>query len=363
MMKRENHVHKNLSKWESQGYVDKEFWKEVGAQGLIGIQTPAEVGGHGGDFLTHIITCEEQGYAAVPGNFLIQSDMVLPYIFKYGTQEQVDQFIKPMINGETIGAIAMTEPHAGSNLQGMKTWARRDGDDFIINGSKVFISNGYIADMVLLCCITDREKKAAHGMSIFCIDTTLPGFKKGKVLKKIGLKASDTAELFFEDLRVPASAVLSGDAGINKGFYFLMHDLGRERLMLAMAGCIQLESMFEKTRSYIHEREAFGKPLIKNQQVRHTMAHIKAEISTLRLMVDHVILTYAEGRMDQQTASICKLMVTEAQVEIITKLQQLWGGYGYMEEYPIARCFSNSRVQPIYGGTSEIMKEIIARTI
>jgi len=352
-----------VTQWEEQGFVDPAFWREVGKQGLIGIETAAEVGGHGGDFLTHITTCEEQVYASVPGNFLIQSDMVLPYLAKYGTTEQQEHFIPKMIAGECIGAIAMSEPHAGSNLQGMKTFARRDGDDFVINGSKVFISNGFNADMILLCCLTDRDVKAAHGMSIFCIDTTTPGFKKGRVLKKLGMKSSDTAELFFEDMRVPASAVLSGTNGLNRGFYFLMHDLGRERLMLSVNTLANCENMFEQTRRYCHEREAFGGPLIKKQQVRHTLAEAKAHIVAMRIMVDHTIAKYASGNMDQQTASILKLTVTETCVQLITTFQQLHGGYGFMEEYPIAKTFTNVRVGPIYGGSSEIMKEIISRTI
>jgi len=352
----------SVDKWENQGFVDPEFWREVGAQGLIGIETPAEVGGHGGDFLTHVVTCEEQAYAGVPGNFMIASDMVLPYIAKYGTPDQ-QEIIPSMVAGENIGAIAMTEAHAGSNLQGMKTTAKRDGDDFIINGSKVFISSGHNANTVLLCCLTDPEKKAAHGMSIFLIDTTTPGFKRGRILKKIGMKASDTSELFFEDMRVPKSAVLGGAEGENSGFYYLMHDLGRERLMISMMNCVALESCFEKTREYCHEREAFGGSLLKMQTVRHKLAQAKAEISSLRTMVDYVIKAYNDGEMDQQIASMTKLAVTESAVKWITEFQQLHGGYGIMEEYHIAKAFTAIRVNPIYGGTSEIMKEIISRTI
>lgn len=350
-------------KWTDQGFVDKDFWKEVGAQGMIGIETPLEKGGWGGDFIQHVIATEEQAYARVPGNFLLQSDMVLPYVAHNGSDAQVNRYAQAMRDGECIGAIAMTEAHAGSDLQGMKSWARRDGDDWILNGSKVFITNGYIADTVLVCAITDRDVKASQGMSMFLVDTNLPGFQHGKLLKKIGNHASDTAELFFEDIRLPASAVLGEEEGLHQGFKFLMRDIGRERLVISMSSMCVYEMAYQLTLEYVNERHVFGKPLIKKQEIRHTLSEIKSEYAPLRLLTDYGIKSYNDGEMNQLTASICKLQTTEAVVKNVSRLQQLFGGYGFMEEYMISNLFAACRVFPIFGGTSEIMKEIISRTL
>jgi len=248
--------HADKMRWEEQGFVDKEFWKVVGAQGLIGVETAEDKGGWGGDFYQNIIGLEEQIYQMVPGLFNLQSDLVMPYIASYGTDEQVEKYNYALRDGTMVGAIAMTEPSGGSDLQSIKTTAVRDGDDYILNGSKVFISSGWNADVVIVVAITDREvEKAAYGISLFLVDTNLPGFKKGKLLKKIGMHSQDTAELFFDDVRLPASALLGGEEGLNRGFQYLMHDLGRERLIIAVAASAGMEMAYELTRDYIKERK------------------------------------------------------------------------------------------------------------
>jgi len=354
----------DVMKWEEQGFVDKEFWKEVGAQGLIGVETPADRGGWGGDFLSNIVGMEEQIYNMVPGLFNLQSDLVMPYIASYGTEEQIEKYQIPLRDGKLIGAIAMTEPGGGSDLQGIRTQAVRDGDDWILNGSKVFISSGWNADVVIVVAITDKNvEKQAYGISLFLVDTNLPGFKRGKLLKKIGMHTQDTAELFFEDMRLPGSAILGGEDGLNRGFQFLMHDLGRERLIIAVAASACMELAYELTREYTKERIAFGKPLTSLQQVRHTLAEVKTDCMFSRVVTDQLIEAYANDDMDQQTVSMAKYWCAEKQIETTMKLQQLFGGYGYMTEYPIANLFAGARVQSIYGGTTEIMKELISRTI
>jgi len=351
-------------KWEEQGYVDRDFWLEAGAQGLIGVEQPVEKGGWGGDFYSNCIQLEEQIYSMTPGMFNLQSDLVMPYIAHYGTDEQVEKYMKPMRDGKTIGCLAMTEPSGGSDLQSIKTHAVQDGDDWILNGSKVFISSGHNADVALVVAVTDKTvKKAAYGISMFLVDTDLPGFEKGKLLKKIGRSSSDTSELFFNNVRLPSSAILSGEEGLNRGFQFMMHDLGRERLIIAVMCTAYLELAFEWTRDYVHQRKAFGKTLASQQQVRHTLAEVKTDCMIMRCLTDKLIEAYANDDMDQQSVSMAKWWTSEKLIENVTKCQQLFGGYGFMEEYPISHIFTGARVESIYGGTTEIMKEIISKSI
>jgi len=355
-----------VMRFEDEGIVDRDFWVEAGKAGVIGIETPAELGGWGKDFYTHCIAMEEQFQAGVPGNFLGQSDLVLPYIAHYGTPEQCEKYVRPLRDGTMCGALAMTEPGAGSNLQGMKTFAERDGDDFILNGSKVFITGGINADMVLVCALTDKNaEKAAHGISIFCVDTNLPGFKKGRNLKKIGLKSSDTAELFFEDLRLPKEAILNGEDGLNKGFHFLMHDLGRERIMVSVSAAIMIEAIYELTRAKMKETEIDGVPRTKNQEIRHKLAKMKVDAVQMRLLTDYGIHQYAIGEMDQQTASIAKYMTCEKLMEVNHVACEMYGHDGLLldDVQRVAVALSNNRVMPIWAGTSEIMLELISRTI
>ncbi|CAL1545006.1 unnamed protein product [Lymnaea stagnalis] len=254
----------NHEKWENDGQVSRECWEKAGQMGLLGVATPEEHGGLGGDFLTSSIVMEEQSYSNCTGpGWALHSDIVMPYISHYGTKEQIQRFLPQMTAGKCIGAIAMTEPSAGSDLQGVRTNAKKDGDDYILNGSKVFITNGYMADLVIVVAITNpNAKTTAHGISLFLVENGMKGFIKGKKLKKMGLKAQDTAELFFEDVRLPKSALLGDE---NKGFYYLMNELPQERLLIAVMGMASCEFMFEETRKYVRERKAFGKTLSKLQ--------------------------------------------------------------------------------------------------
>ncbi|MBN3297618.1 ACADL protein, partial [Amia calva] len=350
------------TQWEKEGQVSREVWKKAGEQGLLGLCIPAEQGGIGGDLLSAAIVWEEQMYSNCTGpGFSLHSDIVMPYISHYGTPSQVQRFIPPLAAGTSIAAIAMTEPGAGSDLQGVRTYAKRDGSDWILNGNKVFISNGWMSNVVVVVAVTDREAtSAAHGLSLFLVEDGTPGFIKGRKLEKIGLKAQDTAELFFEDVRLPADALLGPE---NKGFYCLMAELLQERLLigaLAMASC---EFMFEETRRYVMQRKAFGKTIAQLQTVQHKMAELKTEICVGRAFLDSCLQLHCEKRLDSPTASMAKYWASDLQNRVATECVQLHGGWGYMWEYPIAKAFVDSRVQLIYGGTNEIMKELIGRSI
>ncbi|KAM9397001.1 long-chain specific acyl-CoA dehydrogenase, mitochondrial isoform 1-T1 [Salvelinus alpinus] len=348
--------------WEKAGMVSRELWQKAGEQGLLGILTPEEHGGIGGDLLSAAVMWEEQMYSNCSGpGFALHSEICMPYISNYGSKEQIDRFIPQMAAGTCIGAIAMTEPGAGSDLQGVRTYAKKDGDDWILNGNKVFITNGCMADMVIVVTVTNREAKtAAHGISLFLVEKGMPGFQAGKKLEKIGLMAQDTAELFFEDVRLPASALL-GQA--NKGFYYLMNELPQERLLIADMAIASSEFMFEETRNYVTQRKAFGKTIAHLQTVQHKLAELKTEICVGRSFLDNCLQLHTEKRLDSQTASMAKYWASDLQNSVATRCLQLYGGWGYMWEIPIAKAFVDSRVQPIYGGTNEIMKELIARSI
>ncbi|XP_004066587.1 long-chain specific acyl-CoA dehydrogenase, mitochondrial [Oryzias latipes] len=348
--------------WEKAGQVSRELWEKAGEQGLLGVMIPEEHGGIGGDVFSAAITWEEQMYCNCTGpGFALHSDIVMPYIINYGSKEQIERFIPNMTAGKCIGAIAMTEPGAGSDLQGVRTYAKKDGSDWILNGNKVFITNGWMADLVVVVTVTNREAKtAAHGISLFLVEDGMKGFQKGRKLDKIGLKAQDTAELFFEDVRLPATALLGE---LNKGFYYLMNELPQERLLIADMAIASCEFMFEETRNYVLQRKAFGKTIAHLQTVQHKLAELKTEICVGRSFVDNCLLLLAEKRLDPSTASMAKFWASELQNKVATQCLQLHGGWGYMLEYPIAKAFVDSRVQPIYGGTNEIMKELIARSI
>lgn len=353
------------TEWEKTGVVPRSCWESAGENGLLAMTTPEVYGGSGGSILEASIMWDEQSYSGCTGpGFGIHSDICAPYIVNQGTEEQKHEWLPRMCSGEVISALGMTEPAAGSDLQGMKTVAKRDGDEWVINGSKVFITNGQNCDLLLLCCKTDTEAKGSKGISIFLVDTSLPGFSKGKNLNKIGMKAQDTSELFFEDLRVPHSAILGGDKGLNKGFYMMMEELPQERLLIAAMGVAAAEASFEWTRNYVKERQAFGGPLLKNfQTIRHTLAEIKTEIAVARAFYDNCLELHHHGKLDSQMASMAKYYCTDLQSKTADRCLQLFGGWGYMWEYPIARAFVDARVQSIYGGTNEIMKELISRSL
>ncbi|XP_049425830.1 long-chain specific acyl-CoA dehydrogenase, mitochondrial [Epinephelus fuscoguttatus] len=348
--------------WEKAGQVSREVWEKAGEQGMLGVLIPEEHGGIGADVFSAAVVWEEQMYSNCSGpGFLLHSDIVMPYISNYGSKEQIERFIPDMTAGKCIGAIAMTEPGAGSDLQGVKTYAKKDGSDWILNGSKVFITNGWMADLVVVVAVTNREAKSvAHGISLFLVENGMKGFQKGRKLEKIGLKAQDTAELFFEDVRLPASALLGG---LNKGFYYLMNELPQERLVIAGMAIASCEFMFEETRNYVMQRKAFGKTVAHLQTVQHKLAELKTEICVGRSFIDNCLQLHAEKRLDAATASMAKFWASDLQIKVATQCLQLHGGWGYMWEYPIAKAFVDSRIQPIYGGTNEIMKELIARTI
>lgn len=350
------------TEWEKAGQVSRELWEKAGEQGLLGLLIPEEHGGIGGDVFYADIMWEEQMYCNCSGpGFSLHSDIAMPYISKYGLKEQIERFIPKMTTGKCIGAIAMTEPGAGSDLQGVRTYARRDGSDWILNGNKVFITNGWMADLVIVVAVTNREAKSpAHGISLFLVEDGMKGFHKGRKLEKIGLKAQDTAELFFEDVRLPAGALLGG---ANKGFFYLMNELPQERLVIASMALASSEFMFEETRNYVLQRKAFGKTIAHLQTVQHKLAELKTDICVGRAFIDNCLKLHSEKRLDASTASMAKYWASDLQNKVATQCVQLHGGWGYMWEYPIAKAFVDSRVQPIYGGTNEIMKELIARDI
>ncbi|KAK3548438.1 hypothetical protein QTP70_013070 [Hemibagrus guttatus] len=446
----------SVSAWEKAGEVSREVWEKAGLQGLLGIYTPVEHGGVGGDLLSAAIMWEEQMYSNCSGpGFSLHSEIVMPYISHYGSQAQIERYLSPMAAGKCIGAIAMSEPGAGSDIQGVKTYARRDGTDWILNGNKVFITNGWMSDLVIVVAVTNREvKSAAHGLSLFLVESGTKGFTKGRKLEKIGLKAQDTAELFFEDVRLPADSVLGE---LNKGFYYLMNELPQERLIIAVMALASCEFMFEETRNYVTQRKAFGRTIADlqgiqaiinykttqsacdsdaslpdalndfyarfeaqnnvaarkpipppnnqvlclsmadvrralcrvnpqksagpdnfpgrvlrecaEQTVQHRLAELKTEICVSRAFIDNCIHLHSEKKLDSSTASMAKYWASELQNKVATQCLQLHDSVllcwflTYFPHILVLRAFVDARVQPIYGGTNEIMKELIARTI
>eukprot|EP00037_Helgoeca_nana_P014498 m.135211 g.135211 ORF g.135211 m.135211 type:complete len:435 (-) comp22577_c0_seq1:222-1526(-) len=362
----EQEVVPHHAQWEKDGQISRECWESAGANGFLAMTTPEDYGGYGGSILDANIMWEEQSYSGCTGpGFAIHSDICGPYVVNHGTEEQKHMWLPGMVEGKKIAALGMTEPSAGSDLQGMRTTATRDGDDWVINGSKVFITNGQMCDLLILAAKTDPDAaKPAAGMSLFLVDTSLPGFSRGQNLDKIGMKAQDTSELFFEDLRVPHSALLGTDAGMNRGFYMMMQELPQERLLIASMGVAAAEACFEMTRDYVKERKAFGTTLFKGMQtIRHELAEIKTEVAVGRAFYDNCLMLHNEGRLDSQMASMAKYYCTDLQNKTANRCLQLFGGWGYMTEYPIARAFIDGRVQQIYGGANEVMKELIARSI
>merc|ERR1712159_67810 len=360
-----NEVVPHHSKWEETGIVPREIWESAGENGLLGCQTPDEFGGTGADRLYAAIVWEEQSYSNCSGpGFALHSDICMPYITNFGTQEQKERFFPAMTAGKCISAIAMTEPGAGSDLQGIRTYAKKDGDDWILNGSKTFITNGQNADVSIVVAITDpNAKSAAHGISLFLVHEGDEGFKKGTNLKKLGMKAQDTSELFFEDVRLPKDRIIGGEQGLNKGFFMLMKELPQERLLIADMSVAKAEMMFEVTRDYIKERKAFGKPISAMQDIRQKMAHLKTDISMGRAFTDQCIEQHQDGRLTTVAASMAKYSMTELEGRVADMCVQLHGGWGYMWEYDVCRAYADARVQRIYGGTNEVMKDIISRDI
>jgi alkylation response protein AidB-like acyl-CoA dehydrogenase len=347
--------------WEADGIVPREVWIEAGKQGLLGMGVPEEYGGGGvDDFRYNVVLGEEIARARCSGiGFPLHNDVVQPYLLRLATREQKERWLPGFCSGELITAIAMTEPGAGSDLQGIRTTAVRDGDDYIVNGSKTFITNGINADLVITVVKTDPEG-GAKGTSLLVIERGMPGFTRGRNLDKIGLKAQDTAELFFDDVRVPATNLLGQENG---GFFHLMEALPQERLAIAVYAVAAVELVLEETLKYCKTRTAFGRPIGSFQNTRFTLAELATEATIARAFLDKCVRLHLDGKLSVADAAMAKWWTTELQTKTVTTCLQLYGGYGYMSEYPIAQAFLDSRIQTIYGGTTEIMKEIIGRSL
>ncbi len=347
--------------WEKDGQVSREVWKKAAELGLLCPSLPEEYGGAGVDFRYSAVVMEEASRLGLSGiGFFLHSDIVAPYIHHYGTEEQKQKYLPKMARGEMITAIAMTEPGAGSDLQGIRTSAIWDGEHYVLNGSKTFITNGQMADLVIVVAKTD-PKEGAKGTSLFLVEADWPGFDKGRNLDKVGMKAQDTSELFFQDVKVPKENLLGSAEG--QGFMQLMQELPQERLLVGLVALAACEGAFEWTLDYVKERKAFGKPVIGFQNTRFKLAELKADITAGRTFVDRCLEMHLEGKLDVPTAAMLKQWTTDLQCRVMDECLQLFGGYGYMTEYPIARAWADSRVQRIYAGTNEIMKEIVGRAL
>lgn len=353
---------KRVLKWREDGQVEREFWREAGAAGLLGVSVPEEYGGHGGDFRHDMVVVNQQANKGVEGFAAsLHNVIILPYLVRHGTEEQKKKWLPKLVSGELVSAIAMSEPAAGSDLQSITTTALKDGNGYKINGSKTFISNGQNADFIIVVAKTDPSE-GHKGISLICLETEgAEGFQRGKKLDKIGLDAQDTSELFFDDVFVPGDNVLGGVEG--RGFYQLMGELPQERLLIAIQAMITIEKALEVTVEYVKERKAFGKTIWDFQNTQFTLADLKARGTAAKVFVNDCTAKLLRGELDVTTASIAKYWVTELQGEVVDKCLQLHGGWGYINDYPIARMFRDSRVSRIYGGSNEIMKMLIARSM
>ncbi|MFM0027323.1 acyl-CoA dehydrogenase family protein [Paraburkholderia madseniana] len=348
------------AQWEKDGIVPRELWRKAGAAGLLCCTIPEEYGGLGADYLFDVVVFEEIGAAGYTGpGFLIHCDLVATYIKSFGSEAQKKYWLPKMVAGEAIGSLGMTEPHAGSDLKAIRTRAVRDGDDYVINGQKVFISNGQLCDVLVLATRTDSAA-GAKGITLFLIDTSLPGFRRGKNLDKLGMKAQDTSELFFDDLRVPASAML-GEEG--RGFELMMTKLAQERLAQAIRSAAVAERVIEYTIQYTGERKAFGKTIGDFQNTQFKLAELATDTAVGRQFTDKCIQLFMEGRLDAVDAAMAKMYLSNLHCRVVDECLQLFGGWGYMWEYPIARAYADARIVKIAGGSIEIMKHIIGRQL
>ena len=373
----------------ARGNVGAGLWRKAGELGLLCTDIPEEFGGGGGDFRHEAVLYEECSRRGLSGWGNSVHTIVAHYFMNHGTAEQKQRYLPRMARGELVGAIAMTEPGAGSDLQGIRTKAEKRGDDYVINGSKTFITNGFLAGVILVICKTDPTQ-GARGTSILIVETgreatgrslasrppsgggesqgddpggsvTCAGFRVGRVLDKLGMKSQDTSELFFDDVTVPAANLLGGVEG--QGFYQLMGDLPYERLIIGVTALACMEGAYEATLAYVRERKAFGKPIGDLQNTRFKLAEVATQIQVGRAFIDRCVEQLVLGKLDTATASMAKLWGSETQGKVLDECLQLFGGYGFMNEYLIARMYADARVQRIYGGTSEIMKEVISRAL
>ena len=349
--------------WEEQGCVDREVWRSAGANGFLCMTMPEVYGGAGADKLYSVVQMEELSAGFYSGiGFGLHTEIVAPYILHYGTEEQKQRWLPRLASGEMVGAIAMSEPAAGSDLQGVKTTAVRRGGHYVLNGSKTFITNGWHADLVIVVAKTDPAA-GARGTSLIVVERGMPGFERGQRLKKVGMKAQDTSELFFNDVQVPAHNLLGGPEQEGRGFICLMEQLPWERLQIAIGAVAAMRAAIDLTIAYVKERRVFGQPVGAYQNTRYRLAEMHSEAQVARVFVDKCIELLLAGRLDSATASMAKYWCSDLQSKVVDECVQLHGGYGYMWEYAVARAWADGRVQRIYGGTNEIMKELISRSI
>ena len=349
----------NLPGWEHAGIIDKSFWRKAGAQGMLCPGVPEEYGGPGLDFVFNTVVNEEMTYCGAPDCIVLQSDVLLPYILHYGSKEQKRRYLPLMVSGDIIAAIAMTEPDAGSDLQGIKTTARRAGDGYVINGSKTYITNGQNADLIIVAAKTSPEA-GAKGTSLILVESDRPGFTRGRNLEKIGHWSADTSELFFQDVHVPAENLLGEE---NRGFIYLVSELAQERLSIATSAQAAAQRAFDEALAFTRTRKAFGQPIVDFQNTRFTLADIESRLQVGWAHLDWAIQRHVAGKLTSQEAAAAKLWHTENQWLIVDAALQMHGGAGYMNEYPIARLWRDARVRRIYGGSSEIMKDLIGKKL
>jgi len=352
----------DVERWRNQGCVDRELWNRAGDAGLLGVSIPQEYGGGGGDFRHEAVLMEKLGVRGVHGFALpLHNAVIAPYLVSYGLEEQKRKWLPKVVSGETVLALALTEPSAGSDLQGMRTTARREGGHYVINGQKTFISNGLYADLVIVACKTDQEA-GAKGISLIVVETEqVEGFSRGRMLKKIGQEGRDTMELFFSDVRVPVENLLGGIEG--RGFQQMMEKLPQERLVIAWQSMANIEFALASTLDYVKQRKAFGKRIIDFQNSQFVLAECKTQATIAKVFLHHCTERLLQGTLDTATASMAKYWITEICCKIVDECLQLHGGYGYMVEYPIAQLYKDVRVNRIYGGANEIMKLLIARSL
>jgi acyl-CoA dehydrogenase len=347
--------------WKQQQHVDRKLWNKAGEMGMLLADIPEEYGGSGGNFAYQCVVFEELATAGDSAFGIHVHAIVAHYLLNQGTQAQKEKYLPKLASGEMVAAIAMSEPGAGSDLKGIRSTALRDGDAYVLNGSKTFISNGYLADLIVVVCKTDPEA-GAKGVSLLLLETKdCAGFKVGRILEKMGQKGQDTCELFFDNIRVPAENILGGVEG--KGFSQLMTELPYERTILGVGGVASIERALRLTVEHTKQRKAFGQALIEMQNTRFVLAEIKTDATIARTFIDRCIVDMIEGRMDAELASMAKYWISDLQCKVVDQCLQLFGGYGYMLEYPIAQMYVDARVQKIYGGANEVMKEIIARSL
>ena len=356
----EHEIAPHHAAWEESGVVSRELWLKAGAAGMLCCTVPEQYGGIGADYLFDVVVFEEIARSGFTGpGFLIHCDLVATYIASFGSEAQKKRWLPKMVTGEAIGSLGMTEPHAGSDLKAIKTKAVRDGGDYVISGQKVFISNGQLCDVIVLATKTDSSA-GAKGVTLFLVDTALPGFRRGRNLHKLGLKAQDTSELFFDEVRVPAGAML-GEEG--KGFELMMTKLAQERLAQAIRSAVVAETVIDWTIDYTANRKAFGKTIADFQNTQFKMAELKTEAVVGRQFTDKCIASFMKGELDAVDAAMAKMWLSNMHCKVVDECLQLFGGWGYMWEYPIARAYADARIVKIAGGSIEVMKHIIGRQL